>query len=127
MNKRLFVFIIRWLFNSLGLWVAVKLFGTGYDSIEVSVGFAGFLLAGFIFSVVNSILRPLFVIISIPAILLTLGLFIVIVNGLMVYISLKIAPGIKMTFFNSILTGMILSLVNYIVSAALVLKSNNSK
>lgn len=127
MNKLFQIFVVRWLFNSLGLWVAVKLLGTGYDRVEVTVGLAGFLLAGFVFSVVNSILRPFFVIISIPAILLTLGLFVVIVNGLMVYISLKITPGITMTFFNSIITGMILSLVNYIVSAMLVLKTDGAR
>jgi putative membrane protein len=55
---------------------------------------------------------------SLPAILLTLGLFTIIVNGFMVYISLKLAPGLNMTFWNSVLTGIILSLVNYIVSNA---------
>jgi hypothetical protein len=49
----------------------------------------------------------------------------IIVNGLLVYISLKLTPGgISMTFLNSIFTGMILSLVNYIVSATLVVRAN---
>jgi uncharacterized membrane protein YvlD (DUF360 family) len=50
---------------------------------------------------------------------LTLGFFMIIVNGLMVYVSLKVAPGLSMTFWNSVLTGIVLSLVNYIVSSAL--------
>lgn len=124
MKKNFSIFIVRWLFNSLGLWVAVRLFGTGYDDINVSVGIVGFLFAGLVFSIINSVLKPFVVILSLPAILLTLGLFIIIVNGLMVYISLKLTPGISMSFFNSILTGIILSLVNYIVSASLVLRSN---
>jgi len=103
--------------------MAVRLLGTGYGDVMVSVGAAGFLTAGLIFSIVNSILKPLVVILSLPAILLSLGLFILVVNGLMVYISLQLVPGISMTFFNSILTGMLLSLVNYIVSATIVARS----
>lgn len=127
MKKQFFVFIVRWLLNSLGLWVAVRLLGTGYDDVDVTAGIFGFLVAGLIFSIVNTILKPLMVILSLPAILLTLGLFMLVVNGLMVYVSLKLAPGISMTFLNSILTGMLLSLVNYIVSASLVLRTSEVK
>jgi len=119
MKKRFAIFIVRWLLNSLGLWAAVRLLGTGYGNIEVTVGLAGFLTAGLAFSIINTVLRPIAIILSLPAILLTLGLFMLVVNGLMVYVSLKITPGISMTFFNSILTGMLLSLINYILSAAL--------
>lgn len=117
MRRQFGIFLIRWLLNSFGLWVAVRLLGTGYSDAQVDSGFAVFLLAGLIFSVINSILKPIIVILSLPAILITLGLFIIIVNGLMVYISLKLTPGLQMTFLNSILTGMILSLINYIVSS----------
>ncbi len=119
MRQQFAVFLIRWLLNSFGLWVAVRLLGTGYSDAQVDAGFWAFLFAGLIFSVINSILRPIVMILSLPAILLTLGLFIVIVNGLMVYISLQLAPGLQMSFFNSIITGIILSLINYIVSSAL--------
>jgi putative membrane protein len=119
MKKQFFTFIIRWILNSFGLWVAVRLFGTGYSEDVITTGVGGFLLAGLIFSVVNSVLRPIVIILSLPAILLTLGLFTIVVNGLMVYVSLKLAPGIHMTFLYSVLTGMLLSLVNYIVSSAL--------
>lgn len=125
MKRQFLVFLIRWVLSSLGLWVAVQLFGTGYDATDVTLNAWSFLTAGLIFSIVNSFLKPLAVIFALPAILLTLGLFMLIVNGLMVYISLKLAPGISMSFFNSILTGMLLSLVNYIVSAALELKQTS--
>lgn len=118
MKQQFFVFLVRWLLNSFGLWVAVRLLGTGYENVDVTAGFWGFLFAGLIFSVVNSFLKPLAVIFSLPAILLTLGLFMLIVNGALVYLSLAIAPGLAMSFANSILTGIILSLINYIVSAA---------
>ena len=122
MKNRFMIFIVRWLFNSLGLWVAVRLLGTGYNNIHVTLGTLSFLAAGLVFSIVNTFLKPFLVILSLPAILLTLGLFMIIVNGILVYISLSLSPGISMSFINSILTGMLLSLVNYIVSATFVLQ-----
>jgi len=126
MNWQFPLFIVRWVLNSCGLWVAVRLLGSGYQNVEVTAGIGGFLIAGFIFSVINSVLKPLAVILSLPAILLTLGLFVVVVNGALVYLSLLLAPGISMSFFNSILTGIILSLVNYIVSAAVEIRGGKS-
>lgn len=114
MRRQLQSFVVRWLLNTLGLWLAITLFGTGNtDSPE---GFVIFLVAGFIFSIVNALLRPIILILSLPALLLTLGLFMLVVNGTLVYISLKLAPGFDMTFLHSILTGIVISLVNYIVS-----------
>lgn len=119
MKKQFSVFLFRWILNSAGLWLFVQLFGTGFSDDQINKNFGVFLIAGLIFSVVNAILKPIVVILSLPAILLTLGLFTLIVNGLMVYISLKLAPGLHMTFWYSILTGIVLSLINYIVSSAL--------
>ncbi len=118
MKRQFFVFIFRWLLNSFGLWIAVRLLGTGYNHAEVG-SLHVFLFAGFIFSIVNAVLKPIITILSLPAILLTLGLFTIVVNGLMVYIAVGLSPGIAMTFEHSILTGLVLSLVNYIVSNVL--------
>jgi putative membrane protein len=122
MKKQFFVFILRWILNSIGLWVAVGVFGTGYSDSELVTGVWVFLVAGLIFSIINTIVKPIVIILSLPAILLTLGLFTIVVNGFMVYISLMLAPVLHMTFWNSVLTGIVLSLVNYIVSSALELQ-----
>lgn len=122
MKQQLFVFLIRWALSAFGLWIAVRLLGTGYEDVDVTAGFWGFALAGLIFSIANSLFKPLLVIVSLPAILLTLGLFTIVVNGVLVYFSLMVAPGISMSFGNSIITGIILSLINYIVSVAIELR-----
>lgn len=115
-------FIVRWVLNSFGLWLTVKLFGTGVSDEQLGASWWAFLGVGLIFSIVNAVLRPIVMILSLPAILLTLGLFTIIVNGLMVYISFKLAPGLDMTFAHAILTGLVLSLLNYVVSSALELR-----
>lgn len=118
MRRQLSVFLLRWLLNSFGLWLSIRLFGNGYSDQAVDGSILIFLLAGLIFSLVNSILRPIVIVLSLPAILVTLGLFTFIVNGLMVYISFLLTPGLQMTFWYSVLAGILLSLINYIVSSA---------
>lgn len=115
MIRKIIIFVIRWLLNSLGLWVAVRLFGSGYSSMEISASTVTFLLGGLVFSIINAVLKPLLVVLSLPFIVLTLGIFMFIVNGVLVYISTRLTPGLSMSFLNSILTGLILSLINYIV------------
>lgn len=117
MQQQFMLFILRWLFNSLGLWIASRLlFGHGVDYDPTS-GFAIFLFAGFILSIVNVLLKPLIVVLSLPAILLTLGLFTLVVNGFMVWLAGKLVPGLEMSFLASILTGMIISLINYVMTS----------
>lgn len=125
MRQQFYIFLVRWLLNTIGIWVSVRLFGSNVQ-METMTALAGtFLLAGFIFSLVNSILKPIVIILSLPAILLTLGLFTLVVNGLMVYISLGLAPGLEMTFSNSILAGIVMSLVNYIVSSVVEMREDS--
>lgn len=122
MRRQFAVFIIRWILNSFGLWVAVRLLGTGVTDQQVDESVGLFLLAGLVFSLLNTVVRPVVIILSLPAILVTLGLFIIVVNGLMVWLALQVTPGLSMTFLNSIFAGMLLSLINYIVSSALELQ-----
>jgi len=119
MKRQFATFLLRWILNSVGIWVAVRLLGNGNP--EATSAWT-FMMAGLIFSLVNSTLKPIVTILALPAILLTLGLFTLVVNGLMVYVSLALAPGISMTFAHSIVAGIILSLVNYIIGSALVLQ-----
>lgn len=127
MKRQFFVFIVRWTLNALGLWIAMRLLGTGYPHDNVTAGIGGFLFAGLVFSVANSLFKPILMIVSLPAILLTLGLFSIVVNGVLVYISLAVSPGISMSFGNSIITGIILSLINYIVSVAIEIRTERSR
>lgn len=115
MKSQFGLFLIRWLVNSLALWVAIRILSTG-DFASSSAGIATFLLAGLLFSLANAILRPVIVILSLPAILLTLGLFTLVINGIMVYLALLLVPSIKVTFIGAILAGMIISLTNYVFS-----------
>ncbi|HYG83571.1 MAG TPA: phage holin family protein [Verrucomicrobiae bacterium] len=122
MRKQFFVFLLRWLLSSFGLWLSLRLlglFGANYDE-PGAIGM--FFVAGFVISIVNTLLKPIIIILSLPAILLTLGLFTLIVNGFLVYISLLLVPGFEISFWAAVFTGIILSLINYVLSGLLELR-----
>ncbi len=113
--ERSFSFLTRWFVCSLGLWMTVELFGyTSLHSTHQTV--ATFLLAGLIFSVVNAVVKPIITILSLPFILVTMGLFTIIINGIMVWITVSVSPGIHMSFGWAIISSLILSLINYLLN-----------
>jgi putative membrane protein len=110
-------FLVRWVVCSLGLWIAAGLLGS---RVEYGSNFRVILVAGLILALVNAIIRPLVVILSLPAILFTLGIFMLFINGFMVFLVSKLYPSLEITsFWVAILAGMIIGLVNYLVTAIL--------
>jgi putative membrane protein len=109
-------FLVRWVVCSLGLWIAAVILGSGVEyegSLHVIV-------AGLILALINSIIRPFVVILSLPAILFTLGLFMIIINGFTVFLVSVFYDPLHITnFWMAILAGMIIGLVNYLVTAIL--------
>lgn len=113
--ERTVSFIMRWFLCSLGLWIAVQLFG--YDTLSsVPMSVATFLLAGLIFSAINAIIKPVITVLSLPFVLVTMGLFTIIINGLMVWLTIAISPNIHMSFGWAIVSSLILSLINYLLN-----------
>lgn len=125
MRKQLAVFLLRWLLNTFGLWIASRLLGSSFNDTEATT--TTFLLAGLVLSLANTLLRPIVVVLSLPAILVTLGLFMLVVNGLMVYLALNLVPNLQISFFSAIITGIIISLINYIISGFLELNQNKKE
>lgn len=119
MKRQFKTFLLRWALNSIGLWIAVRLLG-GLGAQQLSEQtFTTFLIAGLVFSLVNALIRPVVIILSLPAILLTLGIFMLIVNGLMVYITGLLVPGIEIPFGAAVVASIIMSLINYVITGLL--------
>src|SRR5690348_11242498 len=110
-------FALRWLVCSLGLWIAAGLLG-GNVSYGNHIG--AVIISGLLLAVINAVLRPLLILLSLPALLLTVGLFMIVINGLTVYlVSILYHPLQISNFGAAILTGIIIGLVNYLVTAIL--------
>jgi putative membrane protein len=117
MNKPLFRFLTRWLVCSLGLWIAASFLS---NSISYNNQAGVIIIAGLVLAIINVILKPILVILSLPAIVLTLGLFMVVINGLTVFIASKLYHSLHVTnFWAAIFAGMVIGLVNYLVTAIL--------
>ena len=117
MKQQFATFLLRLVVTSIGIWVVVSLLGGVREGAQPTV--LTYLGAGLAFSIVNSILKPIITILALPAIVLTLGLFIIVVNGLMVYLALLLVPSLKLTFFQAVIAGIILSVINYSISVLL--------
>jgi putative membrane protein len=117
-NSAIGRFIVRWFVCGLGLWIAAGVLGgerITYDSRLWVIVVAGLILA-----VINAIIKPIVVILSLPAILFSLGLFMLVINGLMVMLASKLYEPLHVKNFGAaLLAGMIIGLVNWLVSTIL--------
>jgi len=87
-------FLIRLLVNAAALWVATRIVpGVSFDS-----GVGPFLVVALLFGVINATLRPLTKILTFPLILLTLGIFALVVNGLMLWLLSSLSSSLGLGF-----------------------------
>lgn len=115
LKNPIFRFLVRWFVCSLGLWVAAALLG---NRITYNNSFSVIVIAGLILAIINFVIKPILVILSLPAVVITLGLFMIIINGLTVFLVSKLYPSLHFTnFWVAILAGMVIGLVNYLVTA----------
>lgn len=81
-------------------------------------GFGYALLAALVLGLVNTLIRPLLILITLPITILTLGLFLIIINALMLMLTGAIVPGFKLDgFVPALVGGIVLGLFNLIASA----------
>lgn len=117
MNRPIYRFLVRWFVCSLGLWIAASFLS---HSISYENQFRVIVIAGLVLAIINIILKPILVIFSLPAIVLTLGLFMIIINGLTVFIASKLYDPLHITnFWAAVFAGAVIGLVNYLVTAIL--------
>lgn len=111
-------FAIRWLVSSLGLWIAASLLGP--ERLSVGTGWQTVLLAGLFLALVNMALKPVLVILSFPAIVFTLGLFMLVLNGFLIMIASWLYDPFQVkNLWVAIVAGVIVGLVNYLVTRIL--------
>ncbi len=113
-------FVIKVLVTAVAVWVAVEL----VDGLEFDGTWVGLIAIAVILGVVNAFARPIVTILSLPIVLLTLGLFLLIINGLMlaltIWVSEELGLGLTSTGFGATLVGaIIVTVVSWIGEALL--------
>ena len=106
-------FIFRWILTTISVVIAAAILsGIRYDTVSALI------LASLLLGILNAFVRPVLLILSAPLILLTLGLFIFIVNGLMLYWVPSLVSGFHVDSFGSAFWGAILiSIISWVLSA----------
>lgn len=108
-------FLLAWLVNTLALIAVAYLM----PSITVS-SFGAALVAALVLGLVNAIVRPVLVLLTLPVTILTLGLFIFVLNGLLFWMVASWLEGFNVAgFWSGVLGAILFSLVSWLLSALL--------
>ncbi|MBQ3470088.1 phage holin family protein [Candidatus Saccharibacteria bacterium] len=111
-KNQIIAFLLRWALSTLGMWISISLFGTIIGDYDIWL----FVFAGFVFSLVNALVRPLATTFALPLIALTMGLFTILINTAMVAITIWIIPEVTMDFWGATLSSIVMSIANGLVN-----------
>jgi putative membrane protein len=105
-------FLVSWAFNVVALFVASWILsGVSYGDEWWTL-----LIAGVVFTIVNAFVKPILTVLSIPFIVVTLGLFYFLINILMLYLTDWIVGDFEIESFGwAVLAAIIVSIVNWIL------------
>jgi putative membrane protein len=105
-------FLIRWLVTTIAVAVAVNLPGIHAD------GWVPLIFMALFLGVINAVIRPVLLLLSLPFILVTLGLFILVVNTLTFWLAGGLVPGFHIAgFWNAFFGSIVVSLVSWVFSS----------
>lgn len=105
--------LLRWLLN------AVALIFTAYlvPGIEVK-SFGAALIAALVLGILNAVIRPLLLFLTLPINFFTLGLFTLVINGFMLFLVAKLVSGFVVTgFFSAVIGALVLAVVSFLLNA----------
>src|SRR5437763_16433359 len=104
--------LITWVTNCIGLLIAAAVIGP----ITYGSKFGTLVLAGLVLGVVNFAVRPLVILLTLPAVILSLGFALLLINALMLWLTSKVVTGLHVGGFWSTVGG---ALIMWVVNMAL--------
>ena len=113
--SRLMKLIVRWLLLAAALLLVAHL----YQGVEVK-GFGAAMIAALVIGLFNALLRPILVLLTLPVTLLTMGLFLFVINAVMFYAAASLIDGFNVSSFLAALIGsLIYSLCGMVIDVAM--------
>ena len=107
--------IVRWLLLAAAMLLVAHL----YSGVQVQ-SFGAAMIAALVLGLLNALLRPLLVLLTLPVTLLTLGLFLFVINAVMFYMAASLLDGFNVTGFAAALIGsLIYSLCGMVIDVAM--------
>lgn len=108
--------VVRVLINAAALWVADQIL----DGIELTGNIWGILLVALVFGLINAFLKPIFKLFSLPVLILTLGLFALVINAALLGITAALMDNLTVDgFWSAVLGGLIIAIVSAVLSRIL--------
>lgn len=113
MNYGLVRFFIFWGVNTLSLWVADELFsGIAFQTLQ------SLFVAGLLLGIVNTFVRPLLVLLTLPLSVVTLGFFVLVINALMLLFVAWLVPGFVVAgFWSGFFVALFVSVLSFVVNS----------
>ena len=105
-------FLLRFIISALGLWLAAAVVPGMYVA-----GVGTLLIAALLLGVVNAIVRPILLVLTLPITIVTLGLFLLVINAAMLGLVALVLPGLSIAgFWSALFASIIVSLVSWLAS-----------
>ena len=106
--------LLRWLLNAAALWLTTEIVpGIGFTE----PGLWPILLAALVLGLVNAVVRPVMILLTLPLTILTLGLFLLIVNALSLGIVVALTPMQTSGFGATLIAALVLTLIGTALNA----------
>lgn len=107
--------LVKWLLSASALLAVAQLYG----GVELQ-GFGAAMVAAFVIGLFNIFLRPVLILLTLPVTLLTMGLFLFIINALLFWAAATMLDGFQVRDFAAALLGSLLySMFNLVIDSAL--------
>jgi putative membrane protein len=104
-------FLLHLVLTAVALLVVANVVG----GVEVG-GFAAALIGALILGLVNAVVRPVMILLTLPLTIVTLGLFLFVVNALMLWLVAAVVPGFRISGFGAALLGsLLLTVLNMLI------------
>jgi putative membrane protein len=106
-------FFMRWAVLTFAVFIAANLsfLGISYDSV------AALLVAALVLGVINSVVKPVLLLITLPFIFLSFGLLVLVINGFLLYVAAALVEGFHVSGFGSALGGsLVVSIISFLLN-----------
>jgi putative membrane protein len=106
-------FLLRWLVTALSVMGATFLIpGISYDTFGTLLG------AALLLGIINAMVRPVLLILSLPFIIVTMGFFILVINALLILFVSNVIPGFHVSgFWTALFAGIVIGVISWILSS----------
>ena len=106
-------FLVRMGANAIAILLITYLL----PSVMSTDGVLAAITAAFVLGLVNAVVRPIFVLLTFPITVVTLGIFLLVINGLLLWLVTAIVPGFHVGgFFGAIVGSLLLSVISWVLT-----------